>query len=78
MWQSTLTYGWDVVDVIGGPVAILAGLSIVGLAAIKHPERRRTLFSLGLLAAPVIFEIMSLYAGQTTIRVPQVLSLIHI
>jgi hypothetical protein len=71
VWQSTLTYGWDVVDVIGGPVAILAGLSIVGLAAIKHPERRRTLFSLGLLAAPVIFEIMSLYAGQTTIRVPQ-------
>jgi hypothetical protein len=71
VWQSTLTYGWDVVDVVGGPVVIAAGLSIVALAAIRHPERRRTLFSLGLLAAPVIFEIMSLYAGQTTIRVPQ-------
>jgi len=43
----------------------------VGLAAIRHPERRRTLFSLGLLSAPVLFEIVSLYAGQTTIRVPQ-------
>ena len=71
VWQSTLTYGWDVVDVVGGPVLILAGLSIVGLAVIRHPQRRRTLFSLGLLSAPVIFEIMSLYAGQTTIRVPQ-------
>ena len=71
VWQSTLTYGWDVVDVVGGPVVILAGVSIVALAAVRHPERRRTLFALGLLSAPVIFEIMSLYAGQTTIRVPQ-------
>jgi len=71
VWQSTLTYGWDVLDVVGGPVLIVAGLSIVGLAAIRHPERRRTLFSLGLLSAPVLFEIVSLYAGQTTIRVPQ-------
>jgi hypothetical protein len=71
VWQSTQTYGWDVIDVIGAPVAIMAGVSLVGLAAIRHPERRRTLFALALLAAPVIFEIMSLYAGQTTIRVPQ-------
>ena len=69
--QSILTFGWDVVDVLGGPVVILAGVSIVALAAIRHPERKRTLFTLGLLASPVVFEVLSLYAGQTTIRVPQ-------
>ena len=69
--QSTLTYGWDMVGVIGGPVLVLGGLSLVGLAAVRHPDRRRTLFTMALLAAPVVFEVLSLYAGQTTIRVPQ-------
>jgi hypothetical protein len=71
VWQSFLTYGWDMVDVLGAPVVILAGASVVGLVAVKYPQRRRTLFTLALLAAPVVFEFMSLYAGQTTIRVPQ-------
>ncbi len=69
--QSFLTYGWDMVGVLGGPVLILAGVSLVVLAAHRHPDRRRILFTLGLLAAPVVFEFLSLYAGQTTIRVPQ-------
>ena len=69
--QSLLTYGWDMADVLGVPMLILGGVSVVALAAIKHPERRRTLFTLALLAAPVAFEFLSLYAGQTTIRVPQ-------
>ena len=71
VWQSFLTYGWDMVDVVGAPVLILGGVSLVALAAIRHPERRRTLFTLALLGAPVVFEFLSLYAGQTTIRVPQ-------
>jgi len=70
-WESLLTYGWDMVDVLGAPVLILAGGSVVVLAAIRYPERRRTLCTLALLAAPVVFEFLSLYAGQTTIRVPQ-------
>jgi hypothetical protein len=69
--QSFLTYGWDVIDVVGAPVVILAGASLAAVAAVRHPERRRTLFTLGLLAAPVLFEFVSLYVGQTTIRVPQ-------
>ncbi len=71
IYQSLLTYGWDVVDVVGGPVVVISGLSLVALAAIRHPDRRRTLFTLALLAAPAVFESLSLYAGQTTIRVPQ-------
>ncbi len=71
VWQSVLTYGWDVVDVVGGPILILAGVSLVALTAVRHPDRRRTLFTMALLAAPVAFEAVSLYAGQTTIRVPQ-------
>jgi hypothetical protein len=70
--ESTLTYGWDMIDVVGAPILIIGGVSSVMLMAIKHHDRRRTLFTLALLAAPVAFEILSLYAGQTTIRVPQV------
>ena len=70
--QTVLTYGWTLIDVVGAPVLIVTGLTAVVVAVTKHPERRRTLFTLALLAAPVAFEFASLYAGQTTIRVPQV------
>jgi len=70
--KSLLTYGWDMIGVIGAPVLIMAGLSSVVVVAMKHPERRRTVLTLALLAAPVLFEFLSLYAGQTTIRVPQI------
>lgn len=70
--ESMLTYGWDVVDVVGAPVLVVGCLSTVLLLAVRHPERRRTGFTLGLLAAPFLFEVLSLYAGQTTIRVPQI------
>ncbi len=70
--ESILTYGWDMIDVLGVPVLIAGVVSSMVLLAIRHPDRRRTMFTLGLLVAPVLFEFMSLYAGQTTIRVPQV------
>ena len=72
LWNSMVTYGWTVVDVVGTPVLVVTGASVAVVAAVRNPERRRTLFSFGLLAAPVLFEVASLYAGQTTIRVPQV------
>jgi hypothetical protein len=68
---SAQTYGWDMLDVVTG-VALGAGaLCIVLLLAIRNPSRRRTGFVLALLAAPVVFEVLTLYAGQITIRVPQ-------
>jgi hypothetical protein len=70
--ESFLTYGWDMIDVIGAPVLIAGGASSLLLIGIRHPERRRTVLTLALLAAPVLFEFISLYVGQTTIRVPQV------
>jgi hypothetical protein len=70
--ESFLTYGWDMIDVIGAPVLIAGGVSSLLLIGIRHPERRRTVLTLALLAAPVLFEFISLYVGQTTIRVPQV------
>jgi hypothetical protein len=69
--ESLLTYGWDMVDVIGAPVLILGGLSAGVVLLIKDRERRRTAFALALLFAPIAFEFISLYIGQTTIRVPQ-------
>jgi hypothetical protein len=68
--QSVLTYGWDVVGVVGPIVLIVGGVSALG-ALFLHHERRRTMLVLLLLSVPVLFEVVSLYAGQTTIRVPQ-------
>jgi hypothetical protein len=71
VWESFLTYGWDVIDTLGAPVLIAGCVSALALVVVKHPDRRRTVFTLALLGAPVMFEFVSLYAGQTTIRVPQ-------
>ena len=70
-WTSILTYGWDMIGILGAPVLIAGGVSSIMLLAIRHPERKRTIFTLALLGAPVLFEFVSLYVGQTTIRVPQ-------
>jgi hypothetical protein len=70
-WTSFLTYGWAMIGVVGAPVLIAAGASSVLLLSIRHPGRSRTIFTLALLGAPVLFEFVSLYAGQTTIRVPE-------
>ncbi len=70
--ETILTYGWDVLDVVGIPVVIVAGLSMVASLVTRYPEKRRTIATFILLGAPVLFEFLSLYAGQTTIRVPQV------
>jgi cellulose synthase/poly-beta-1,6-N-acetylglucosamine synthase-like glycosyltransferase len=67
---SLLTYGWDLVGVIG-PVALIASAVAIVVVAARDPQRQRTLLVLSTLAAPVLFLIVSLYAGQITIRVPQ-------
>jgi hypothetical protein len=68
--QSLLTYGWDVVGVVGPVVLVAAGIAALATLCVRH-ERRRSAFVLLLLSVPVLFEVVSLYAGQTTIRVPQ-------
>ena len=68
---SAVTYGWDVVGVVGPLATGAAAISAVVLLLVRHPERRRTAFVLALLFAPIGFEVLSLYLGQTTIRIPQ-------
>jgi hypothetical protein len=68
---SALTYGWDVVDVVSPIIAVTAVVSAVLLAIAPHRHRLRTLVVLAVLGVPVIFEFLTLYAGQITIRVPQ-------
>jgi hypothetical protein len=69
--QSVMTYGWDVVGVVGR-LMLFSGAAAGGAALlVRNPERRRTIATFALLLAPVAFEVVSLYAGQTTIRVPQ-------
>jgi hypothetical protein len=69
--ETVLTYGWDMIGIIGAPVLILAALSAATVLLLKDPGRRRLAFTLALLFAPIAFEFLMLYAGQTTIRVPQ-------
>jgi hypothetical protein len=70
-WTSILTYGWDMIGILGAPVLIAGVVSSIMLLSIRHRDRGRTIFTLVLLGAPVLFEFVSLYVGQTTIRVPQ-------
>ncbi|MBO0731345.1 MAG: glycosyltransferase family 39 protein [Acidimicrobiaceae bacterium] len=69
--QSLLTYGWDVVDIVGPIILVATGAALLVLFLVRSSERRRTLTVLLLLLAPPAFEVVSLFAGQTTIRVPQ-------
>lgn len=70
--ESLLTYGWDIIGIVGPLVAIAGAVAAVALA-VRHrdPTHRRTLMTLALLASPMVLEVVSLYLGQTTIRVPQ-------
>jgi hypothetical protein len=69
--ESVLTYAWDVLAVVG-PIVLLVGVvTAAALVLTRTPERRRTALILMLLFAPVAFEVLSLYLGETTIRVPQ-------
>ena len=69
--RSTLTYAWDVLDIVGPAFVIAAVVAAVIVLLHAHPERSRSAFVLALLFAPVAFEVVSLYLGQTTIRVPE-------
>ncbi len=70
--RSALTYGWCVIDVLGPPVAVTSAIGIAFLLLWKYSGGRRSLIVLAVLAAPVVFNVISLWLGQTTILVPQV------
>ena len=69
--ESLLTYGWDVAGVVGPAVLIASAVAAVVLLVRRDARRPRIVCALVLLGAPVAFEVVSLYLGQTTIRVPQ-------
>jgi hypothetical protein len=70
--RSVRTYAWTVVDILGPVTALATALCAVGLTMAKWKDRYRTLVVLLLFAAPVVFNVISLSLGQTTVRVPQV------
>ena len=69
--ESLLTYGWAVINVIGLPLLALGGLGIAVLVARGRRDRWASILLLGLLASPVVFNVVSLWTGQSTVRVPQ-------
>jgi len=68
---SILTYGWAIFGVIGPVVLAMTAAACVVVVLTRRPQRRRSAVTLALLAVPMVFEVGSLFAGQTTIRVPQ-------
>jgi len=69
---SALTFGWDILDVVGAPIVAAAGLG--WLAALLWPASHRRGLTAALLlalASPVIFNVIALYLGQSTMAVPQ-------
>ena len=70
--RSVLTYGWAVADVLGPPVALASVIGAACLLVTNRPDRRRIAIILGVLAAPVVFNVISLWTGQTVMNVPQV------
>lgn len=70
-FESVLTYGWAAVDVVGPVVLVLGSLAALTIVVTRRPGRRRQVGILALLAAPVLFDVVSLWLGQTTLRVPQ-------
>ena len=68
---SALTYGWDMLDTMTAAVLGAGIVALLLVCATRHRARRRSCFVLALLAAPVAFEVVTLYAGQITVRVPQ-------
>jgi hypothetical protein len=68
--ESVLTYGWAALGLVGPVMLISAGVAIVVIVARRSPQGR-TLLILGVLLVPVIFGVVSLYLGQSTIWVPQ-------
>jgi hypothetical protein len=68
---SALTYAWAVVDVAGRATVVLGLLGIAAAVAVRR-NRHRLLAVLAFLVAPAIFNVVSLWLGQSTLRVPQV------
>ena len=68
--ESVLTYGWAMLDLLG-PVVTVGAVGAMVLVVAARLARGRTLAVLLLLSGSVVFNIVSLWLGQSTLRVPQ-------
>jgi hypothetical protein len=68
--ESTLTYGWAIIDIAGIATVVIA-LAGIASGLLARANRGRLLVALALLATPVLLNVASLWLGQSTIRVPQ-------
>jgi hypothetical protein len=69
---SALTYGWAVIDIVGGIFVLLGVAGLVDLLRRRDSRRSRDIVMIAFLAAPVVFNVISLWMGQSTLRVPQI------
>ena len=69
--ESVLTYSWTVIGDLGWAVVVVGVIAVVAALVIPGPARRRSIAIMALLGAPVVFNVLSLWLGQSTIRVPE-------
>jgi hypothetical protein len=69
---SALTYGWAIIDLTGGLFVLLGVAGLVGLLRRRDSRRPRDIAMIAFLAAPVAFNVIALWMGQSTIRVPEI------
>jgi hypothetical protein len=69
--ESLRTYGWAVLDDLGPIITIAGAVAIVVVCAFRDATRRRAVAVFALLGAPIAFNVVALWLGQTTIRVPE-------
>ena len=67
---SAATLGWTVLDVAGVAV-VAAALAGAALLVLRGRATTRNALVLAALLAPIAFNLLTLFLGQTTIRVPQ-------
>jgi hypothetical protein len=66
------TFGWDLLDIVGVSVIIVGVAGAVTLLWNRGAVLYRNLAILTLLATPIVFNTVTLFLGQSTMRVPQV------
>ena len=70
--QSVLTYSWAVLDTAGSALAALGLFGIGDVLAGAGRRRSRDVAVLVVLGAPVVFNILALWTGQSTLLVPNI------
>ena len=67
--ESALTYFWTIFDVSGLALFVVGVAGGVMLLVRRRPERWANIALMAVLASPIVFNVVALWSGQSTVRV---------